>query len=94
MGQRAVAAPHLHSCCTAAHPTDHASIALPPCSARVGDEIGGHTVSGHVHTTAKIVKVTDTENNRRVEFQVGGQKGEERGQGEVGGQKSGLQKQQ
>jgi len=51
-------------------------------------------VSGHVHTTAKIVKVTDTENNRRVEFQVGGQKGEERGQGEVGGQKSGLQKQQ
>ena len=50
---------------------------LPPacthcCSARVGDEIGGHTVSGHVHTTAKIVKVTDTENNRRVEFQVGG----------------------
>ena len=39
-------------------------------SARVGDEIGGHTVSGHVHTTARIVKVTDTENNRRVEFEV------------------------
>ncbi|PRW32998.1 riboflavin synthase subunit alpha [Chlorella sorokiniana] len=39
-------------------------------SARVGDEIGGHTVSGHVHSTAKIVKVTDTENNRRVEFQL------------------------
>ena len=53
------------------------STPLPPacthcCSARVGDEIGGHMVSGHVHTTAKIVKVTDTENNRRVEFQVGG----------------------
>lgn len=41
-------------------------------SARVGDEIGGHTVSGHVHSTAKIVKVTDTENNRRLEFEVGG----------------------
>ena len=25
-------------------------------SARVGDEIGGHTVSGHVHTQAKIVE--------------------------------------
>lgn len=44
-------------------------------SARVGDEIGGHTVSGHVHTTARIVKVTDTENNRRVEFQVRGAAG-------------------
>ena len=40
-------------------------------SARVGDEIGGHTVSGHVHTTARISRVTDTENNRRVEFEVG-----------------------
>eukprot|EP00878_Enallax_costatus_P019078 GHUV01020116.1.p1 GENE.GHUV01020116.1~~GHUV01020116.1.p1 ORF type:complete len:172 (+),score=38.36 GHUV01020116.1:164-679(+) len=33
-------------------------------SARVGDEIGGHNVSGHVHCTAKIIKVEDTENNR------------------------------
>ena len=40
-------------------------------SARVGDEIGGHTVSGHVHTTARIVKVEDTENNRRLVFEVG-----------------------
>jgi riboflavin synthase len=39
-------------------------------SARVGDEIGGHTVSGHVHTTATIAKVEDSENNRRVEFQA------------------------
>ncbi|EFN51278.1 hypothetical protein CHLNCDRAFT_37484 [Chlorella variabilis] len=39
-------------------------------SARVGDEIGGHTVSGHVHTTATIVDVQDTENNRRVEYEV------------------------
>lgn len=41
-------------------------------SARVGDEIGGHTVSGHVHTTAAIVGVQDSENNRRVEFRVSG----------------------
>lgn len=39
-------------------------------SARVGDEIGGHNVSGHVHTTAKIVAVEDTPNNRRVSFQL------------------------
>ncbi|KAI3430500.1 hypothetical protein D9Q98_005095 [Chlorella vulgaris] len=39
-------------------------------SARVGDEIGGHTVSGHVHTTATIARVQDSENNRRVEYQV------------------------
>ncbi len=39
-------------------------------SARVGDEIGGHTVSGHVHTTARIVDVQDSENNKRVEFEV------------------------
>ena len=44
-------------------------------SARVGDEIGGHTVSGHVHTTATIAKVTDTENNRRLEFEVGERSG-------------------
>lgn len=36
----------------------------------MGDEIGGHTVSGHVHTTATIVKVDQTEENRRLEFQV------------------------
>jgi riboflavin synthase len=33
-------------------------------SARVGDEIGGHNVSGHVHCTASIIKVEDTANNR------------------------------
>ena len=37
-------------------------------SARVGDEIGGHTVSGHVHAKATIVEQEDTENNRRVVF--------------------------
>ena len=45
--------------------------ALHQCrSARVGDEIGGHNVSGHVHTTAEVVQIEDTENNRRVTFKV------------------------
>lgn len=39
-------------------------------SMKVGDEIGGHVLSGHVMTTATIVKVDDTENNRAVTFQV------------------------
>lgn len=36
----------------------------------MGDEIGGHHVSGHVHTTAGISDVLDTANNRRITFQV------------------------
>jgi riboflavin synthase len=32
-------------------------------SLKVGDEVGGHVVSGHVHGTAKIVEITKTENN-------------------------------
>ena len=39
-------------------------------SARVGDEIGGHTVSGHVHTTAKISKLTKTGDDVRMEFEL------------------------
>lgn len=39
-------------------------------SARVGDEIGGHTVSGHVHAQAKIVEQEDTDNNRKVVFEL------------------------
>ncbi|KAL3134635.1 hypothetical protein ABBQ32_007646 [Trebouxia sp. C0010 RCD-2024] len=39
-------------------------------SARMGDEIGGHHVSGHVHTTAQVRQIEDTENNRRLTFQV------------------------
>ena len=39
-------------------------------SARVGDEIGGHNVSGHVHTTAEIVSIEQTDDNRRIEFKV------------------------
>lgn len=39
-------------------------------SARVGDEIGGHNVSGHVHCTAGIVEVQETENNKRLTFEI------------------------
>lgn len=39
-------------------------------SARVGDEIGGHNVSGHVCTTATVERIEDSENNRRVTFKV------------------------
>lgn len=61
-----------HPDAAAAHPRSapHTPAVNFERSARVGDEIGGHTVSGHVHTTARIVKITDTENNRRVEFEV------------------------
>jgi riboflavin synthase len=37
-------------------------------SARVGDEIGGHNVSGHVHSTATITSIQRTENNVRMAF--------------------------
>lgn len=36
----------------------------------MGDEIGGHNVSGHVHTTAQVKQIEDTENNKRILFQV------------------------
>ena len=36
-------------------------------STRVGDEIGGHTVSGHVQTTAEVAR---TENNERWQFRL------------------------
>ena len=39
-------------------------------SAKVGDEIGGHNVSGHVHTKATICEVEDTDNNRKVVFEL------------------------
>jgi len=35
-------------------------------AAKMGDEIGGHNVSGHVHTTATITNIEQTPNNRRV----------------------------
>ncbi|GMH35140.1 hypothetical protein BSKO_03008 [Bryopsis sp. KO-2023] len=39
-------------------------------AARLGDEIGGHNVSGHIHCTAKITEVQQTENNKRLSFEV------------------------
>ena len=45
-------------------------------SARMGDEIGGHHVSGHVHTTAVLCAVDHRDpNNCMLTFQVGMQCG-------------------
>ncbi|MEW5318197.1 MAG: hypothetical protein WDW38_009438 [Sanguina aurantia] len=41
-------------------------------SARIGEEVGGHNVSGHVHTKARIASILDMENNRRVTFELPG----------------------
>src|SRR3990167_153511 len=38
-------------------------------SFKIGDEIGGHIVSGHVHGTAKIVDKKQTDNNLELTFQ-------------------------
>ena len=35
-------------------------------AAKIGDEIGGHNVSGHVCTTATICDVVEGESNRKV----------------------------
>ncbi|PCI45465.1 MAG: riboflavin synthase [Moraxellaceae bacterium] len=39
-------------------------------SARLGDEIGGHLISGHVHTTARLKKVETPENNTQLWFEL------------------------
>ena len=39
-------------------------------SLKVGDEIGGHQVSGHVHTTATLIDRTDTDENCTLSFQL------------------------
>ncbi|MBM5789869.1 riboflavin synthase subunit alpha [Candidatus Parcubacteria bacterium] len=39
-------------------------------SARMGDEIGGHVMSGHVSTMAQIVAVEESQNNKAMKFQV------------------------
>jgi hypothetical protein len=39
-------------------------------SARVGDEIGGHGVSGHVHTTAAVRAREESPNNVRMVFEL------------------------
>ncbi|MDD4348186.1 MAG: riboflavin synthase subunit alpha [Opitutales bacterium] len=42
-------------------------------SAKAGDEIGGHAVSGHVDTVAEIVDIRKPENNTVIRFKVPGQ---------------------
>jgi riboflavin synthase len=39
-------------------------------SAKMGDEIGGHPMSGHVSTMAEIVDVQQSENNKAMTFRV------------------------
>lgn len=39
-------------------------------SAKMGDEIGGHVMSGHIIDTAEIVKIDQPENNYVVTFKV------------------------
>lgn len=41
-------------------------------AARIGDEIGGHLLSGHVHTTAEVIAIETPENNRTLTFRVPG----------------------
>ena len=46
---------------------DHVNIER---SAKMGDEIGGHPMSGHVATMAEIIDVQESENNRSMTFKV------------------------
>ncbi|WP_434584472.1 riboflavin synthase subunit alpha [Klebsiella sp. R390] len=39
-------------------------------AARFSDEIGGHLMSGHIMTTADVVKILTSENNRQIWFKV------------------------
>lgn len=39
-------------------------------SAKMGDEIGGHPMSGHVSAMAEIIEVQESENNKMMTFQV------------------------
>ncbi|ELV8622277.1 riboflavin synthase subunit alpha [Vibrio vulnificus] len=39
-------------------------------AAKFGDEIGGHSMSGHISTTAKIDQIIDTPNNRTIWFKL------------------------
>ena len=39
-------------------------------SYRVGDEVGGHILSGHVSDTAELVRVAETDNTRNLFFRV------------------------
>lgn len=39
-------------------------------AAKFSDEIGGHLMSGHIITTAEVVKILASENNRQIWFKV------------------------
>lgn len=39
-------------------------------AARFGDEIGGHTMSGHIMGTAEVISVIDTPNNCQVWYRI------------------------
>ncbi|MFT6914428.1 MAG: riboflavin synthase [Motiliproteus sp.] len=39
-------------------------------AARVGDEIGGHAMSGHILCTAQISRIIETANNRKIWFEI------------------------
>jgi riboflavin synthase len=39
-------------------------------AARFGDEIGGHLLSGHIHTQVTITKIESPENNRIIWFEI------------------------
>lgn len=39
-------------------------------AARIGDEIGGHLLSGHIHTQARTSRIERTENNVTLVFEV------------------------
>ncbi|EPT9247954.1 riboflavin synthase subunit alpha [Photobacterium damselae] len=39
-------------------------------AAKFGDEIGGHSMSGHIICTAKVLDVIESENNRQVWFSM------------------------
>ncbi|MCL1476738.1 MULTISPECIES: riboflavin synthase subunit alpha [unclassified Marinobacter] len=39
-------------------------------AARIGDEIGGHLLSGHIHTRAQVVDIVRSENNVSLWFEV------------------------
>ncbi|MFP3029325.1 MAG: riboflavin synthase subunit alpha [Arsenophonus sp.] len=39
-------------------------------SAKYGDEIGGHVISGHIITTAEIAKIFKTKNNLKIWFHM------------------------
>ncbi|MGP4844320.1 riboflavin synthase subunit alpha [Marinobacter sp. 1Y8] len=49
--------------------TDNATVNFER-AAHIGDEIGGHLLSGHIHTTAEVVKIERPENNCTLYFKV------------------------